>query len=113
MSGTFRDIFSLSVQATAALTANRFITVPGGAVPAAAAGNVGVARTSAAIGDYVSTVLVGTATVEAGAAFAKGASLEVDASGRGITKAAGVTVGRALEASTAAGQMVEVLLLCQ
>jgi hypothetical protein len=45
---------------------------------------LGVARRSAAIGDPYDAAMIGTAIVEAGAAFAAGASLIVDAQGRAI-----------------------------
>jgi len=43
--------------------------------------------------------------VESGAAFASGATLQSDASGRAITWASGAKVARALEAATGAGQV--------
>ena len=47
-----------------------------------------------------------------GAAVAAGATVKSDASGRAITWASsGAKVGLALEAATAAGQMIEVLLV--
>lgn len=103
-------LLSLPIVATAALTQARAVSGLG-AVPAAAARCLGIARTSAAIGERVTVDVDGTAVGEAGAAIAIDAALELDASGRFITKAAGVTVGRALSATTAAGQMLEVLLI--
>lgn len=104
------SLLTLTKTATAALVANRFIT-HAGAVPAAGAAVIGVAKSSAAIGDRVPVDVVGTAIVEAGAAVAVGAALEVDNLGRGITKTSGVTVGRALQAAGAAGDLIEVLLI--
>lgn len=103
-------LMTLSVVATTALTQARAVTGLG-ALPAAAARCLGIARTSAAIGERVSVDVDGTAIAEAGAAVAIDAALELDASGRVVTKSAGVTVGRALAASTAAGQMIEILLI--
>lgn len=103
-------LLTLSVVATAALTQARAVTGLG-AVPAAAARCLGVARTNGAIGDRVTVDVDGTTIAEAGAAVAVDAALELDSSGRFITKASGVTVGRALSAASASGQMIEVLLI--
>ena len=53
------------------------------------------------------------ARVMAGAAFANGALLEVDGTGRAITQAAGKIVAKALAAATAAGDIVPALLILQ
>lgn len=49
----------------------------------------------------------------AGAAFAKGALLEADASGKAVTQAAGKILAKALEAATGADQIVAALLILQ
>ena len=49
----------------------------------------------------------------AGAAFANGALLEADATGRAVTQAAGKILAKALAAATAAGDIVPVLLILQ
>ena len=103
-------ILTLTVAAAGAVAENRFIT-QAGAYPAAAAKGFGVARhAAAAAGELIAVDVQGTAVVEAGAAFAKDAALELDATGRVVTKTAGVGVARAMEAAGAAGAMVEVLL---
>lgn len=103
-----------TVVAAAALSANRFVTVAG-AVPAAAAAVYGVTRASAgAAGDLVPVDILGVTEVETGAAIAVGAAIEVDASGRAITRSAGVTCGRMAAgqaAATGAGQFVRVHLI--
>lgn len=104
------EILSLPVKATAALTSRRFVTVAG-AVPAAGANALGVARSDGATGETVAVDVLGTAVVEAGGAISAGAAVEVDASGRAVTQSTGVTVGRALEAAAAAGDFIEVLLI--
>jgi hypothetical protein len=109
MSAQGSPILVLPVKAIAVLTARRFVTLLG-AVPAAAAGNVGVAQMDAAIGDTIPVTVVGTDHVEAGAAVAAGALIEIDNQGRAITRAAGIALGRALEAAGAAGDRIEVLL---
>ena len=53
------------------------------------------------------------ARVMAGAAFANGALLEVDANGKAITQSAGKIVAKALAAAGAAGDIVPALLILQ
>jgi hypothetical protein len=104
------ELMVVPVVATVALVQNRFTTVLG-ALPAAAGNALGPAATYAAIGQRVGVSVIGSARVEAGAAVAAGAAIEVDSLGRGITRSSGVAVGRALSAATAAGQLIEVLLI--
>jgi hypothetical protein len=103
-------ILTLSVVATAALVQNRAVTGTG-AIPAAGTRCLGFADVNAAVGERVSINTLGTAAAEAGAAIAVDALVEVDAQGRVVPKNAGVAVGRALTAATAAGQLVEILLI--
>ena len=103
------EVFSHSVVATAALTAARAVTVAG-AVPAAAARCLGFAKFSGAIGERVNVAVLGTTVAEAGATIAAGAALELDASGRVITRSAGVTVGSALSAAVL-GDKIAIILI--
>jgi hypothetical protein len=104
-------LLTLTIVATAALTAQRFVTAAG--AQTGAGGNaIGVARYSGAIGDKVPCDVLGTTYVEAGAAIAAGALVASDASGRAITWASGVALGRVVPSdpgATAAGQFVEIL----
>lgn len=102
--------FALSVKATAALTANTFVT-SAGAVATAAGNSFGVARSDAAIGALCPVDTLGTAQVIASAAIAKDASIEVASGGKAATKSSGKTVAIALEAATAAGDVIEVYLI--
>ncbi|MDF0377690.1 DUF2190 domain-containing protein [Methylophilus sp. YYY-1] len=97
--------------ATAALTANRFVSTAGG-VPAAGANAYGVADSDAAIGARVAVKTHGTSMVEAGAAISAGALVETDNLGRAVTKNTGVSLARLApgEVATVAGQIVEVIL---
>lgn len=104
------SLLTIPVVATAALTQYRAVTGLG-AVPAAAARCLGIATFGAAIGERVSVDVDGTTIAEAGAAFAADVALELDATGRVITKAAGVTMARALQAAAGAGSLVEILLI--
>lgn len=110
MAASCIKILTLSVVATAALSQYRAVTAAG-AVPAAGARCLGVTDFSAPVGERVSVGVLGTVIAEAGAAFAIGAALELDAQGRLITKNTGVTVAHALAAATAAGNLVEILLI--
>lgn len=110
MSNQSISILALTIAATTVITANRFVNAIGAQV--VADGNaIGVSRVTAAIGEQMPVDVQGTAVVESGAAFAKGATLKVDSLGRAITwVTSGGRVAIALEAATAAGQLVEVLL---
>ncbi|MDB5802272.1 MAG: hypothetical protein JWL63_3211 [Rhodocyclales bacterium] len=105
-------LLSLPILASGVLVANRFVS-PAGATAAAAGNSYGVNRTAAAIGDRVTLDVLGTTMVESGAAIAAGALIEADATGRAVTKSAGVTLGRLApgESASAAGQLVEVILI--
>lgn len=106
-------LLALSALATAAITANRFVSVGGATVAGDGVSCGGVARAAAAIGERHTFDVIGTAVVETGAAIAANALIQSDATGRAITKAAGTTVARLApgEVATAAGQFVEVILL--
>lgn len=110
MAASCIKVLTLSVVAAAALVQHRAVT-GAGTVPAAGGRCLGVADFPAAVGERVSVGAMGTVVAESGAAFANEAALELDAAGRFITRAAGVTVARALGAATAVGQRVEVLLI--
>jgi hypothetical protein len=104
-------ILTLTVAATGTIAANRFVTAAG-AQAGADANTLGASRTAAVSGDKFAADVLGTATIESGAAFSAGATLKSDSSGRGITWAtSGAKVALALEAASAAGQLVEVLLI--
>jgi hypothetical protein len=100
-------VLTLSVKASADVAARRFVTVAG-AQAGAGARALGVSRVSGVSGDMLPVDALGTSIVEAGAAFAVGAALQSDADGKAITKDAGATLACALQAATAAGDMVEV-----
>lgn len=105
-------LLTLTVIAAGALTEHRFVGHDGNA--AGAAGNaLGVARSDAVADDAVGVDVLGTTVVEAGAAIAAGAAVEVDASARAVTKGAGVAVGRLAPGASAgaAGDLVEVILI--
>lgn len=105
-------LLNLSVLATAALIAERFVGFDG-ATAAAGAGAYGVATTDGASGDLVAVDVQGTTIVTAGAPIAAGAQIQVGSAGKAITKAAGIAVGRLAPGAVAAadGDRVEVILI--
>jgi hypothetical protein len=103
------SLLALTMIASGAVTANRFVT-PAGAQAGADANAIGVSRVTAASGEKMPVDVLGTIQIEAGAAFSAGATLKSDALGRGITWAtSGARLAIALQAATAAGQVVEAL----
>jgi len=104
---------TLTVVASGAVSAERFVTQSGG-YPAAGGVAFGVTRTSAAqAGDLLPVDVLGTSIVEAGAAVTLDAALMVDAQGRVVPLTVGSKspVARALGAAAAAGERIEVLLV--
>lgn len=106
---TSNILASISVLAAVALTNNRFATVAG-TVPAAGVYCPGVVNGSFDAGEQASVITHGVVLVEAGAAVAVDAAVQTDASGRAITLAGGIGLGRALDAATAAGDLIRVKL---
>jgi len=106
-----RAILTLTSVLTGTVSACRFVT-PSGSQAGADANVLGASRSSGVSGNAVAVDVMGTATIESGAAFAVGATLKSDSSGRAITwVTSGAKVALALEAAGAAGQLVEVLLI--
>lgn len=93
-------------------TGDRAVT----AATAATDSSIGVTNElDTAAGERVDVWHVGIAYVEAGAAVTRGAPVTADAQGRGVTAAPAAgsnarVVGFALEAATAAGDVIRVLL---
>ncbi len=103
---------AVTIVATAALAASRFVAYDG-AYPTVAGGAhdcQGVTETAAEIGDTVSAVTGYSYLVEAEAAIAFGALVKVGTNGMAITGSAADHCGRALGAATQAGQLIEVQL---
>lgn len=106
-------ILTLSIVSVGVIAANRFVGFDDAQIAAAGKVAMGVADYGAsAAGKQVAVNVMGTAPVEAGGAFAKGALLKSDASGRAVLyDGSGAVAARALQASGGAGAMPEVLLL--
>ena len=104
---------ALTVIATAALINNRAVN-QAGAYPSAGGLAFGITRSDAAIGDPTPVDVQGTAIATAGAAFSKDVPLMVGTDGKLIAHDADGdkhAVARSMEAATADGQLVEVLLV--
>jgi hypothetical protein len=111
MSAQNLSVLALTATLSGTVATNRFVTAAG-AQAGADANTFGVCRQAGVSGDKVTVDVLGTAQVESGAAVAVGATIKSDASGRGITWAtSGAKIGLALEAASAAGQVIEVLLI--
>jgi hypothetical protein len=108
----YRSVLTLTMTAAGAITAHRFVTAAG-AQAGADANAIGVALAAAsAAGDKVPVLAIGTVSVEAGAAISAGATVKADAQGRAVPWAtSGARLGIALAAASAAGELVEVLLV--
>lgn len=104
-------LLTKSFTAAAALAQYQPVTAAGAA--AVAAGNaIGSANIPAVSGDLYPAVVMGTCLMVAGAAISAGALLEVHTTvTQVVTKSAGVAIGRALNAASTAGDIVEVLLI--
>ncbi|WJY18684.1 DUF2190 family protein [Alteriqipengyuania flavescens] len=102
-------LLSLTLTASAAVIAHRFVAI-GGSHAGAAADALGVADYAAEPDEAFAVTVHGTQTVEAGGAFNAGDKLEVGADGKAVALAAGEPVAKAMEDSAGDGSLVTVLL---
>jgi len=111
MSAQSISLLALTLALTGTVTANRFVQVDG-TLAGAGENAIGVARTDGVSGDDIAVDVLGTAVVEAGAAVAAGATIKADANGKAITWAtSGAKIAIALQAASADGDLIEVLLI--
>ena len=89
----------------------RPLSTAGGATATAGGNAIGVSESDAASGELFPTIALGTGIVVAGGAIAKDAYVEVGAAGKAITQDTGAAVAVALQAATADGDRIEVLLI--
>lgn len=94
-----RTLHSETVLAAGAITEYRAVGFDGLQATVQGQKVMGVANRSAPISSYVDVACIGTAVVETGAAFAAGAALIVDSSGRAIAASA-LAVGAGAVAMT-------------
>lgn len=106
----FTPLLPLTMTASGAVTAERFVTSAGAQVSSAGAAAIGVSRATAADGASMIVDTLGTAIVEAGGNISKGAAVKSGADGRALTYDTGAKAGVALQASTGAGQRIEILV---
>jgi hypothetical protein len=102
-------ILSLTVNAAAALAANRFVTATGHYAAGPDDAVIGATRSIAAPGENVAVDVLGTTVVEAGGAVAIGHAVGSDANGKAVA-GADIALGVALEAASADGDLIEILL---
>lgn len=105
---TEKVILTTSITAAAALTQSRLVNYAGG-VCGAGLRALGVANANYDSGEQAGVATHGELLVEAGAAIAVGVEVESNASGQVITKSAGIVVGVARDAATAAGQKIRII----
>lgn len=105
---TEKILMVVTIAAAAALSRFRFCDFSGN--PASAGERaLGVPVTNFDAGEQAGVATHGEILVEAGAAIAVGAEVESDATGRAVTKSAGVAFGVARDAAGAAGDIIRVL----
>lgn len=101
-------ILITSVVAAVELTRRRFVGFDGN-VCANGAKALAVVEADTAAGNVAPANVLGVILVEAGAAISAGAEVQSDASGKAITKAAGVSNGIAWDVATAAGDVIRIV----
>ena len=106
---------AVTVVATAIVVANRFIGFDGAHATSAGSAHdsQGIGESDAAIGQAVSVITEYSGLVEAGEAIAQFAFVKpaADGSGKAVNGTATDHCGRALEAVSAAGQLLEAVVL--
>ena len=105
---TQQVILTTSVVAIANQTRRRFVGFDGN-VCAAGVKALGVVEADTESGGVAPANVQGVILVEAGVAIAVGAEVQFDATGRAITKAAGVANGTAWDAAIAAGDVIRIV----
>lgn len=97
------SILDWSTVATTAVAPYRGVGFTGAQIAAAGAKILGISKHAAVIGEPLELAIIGSMTVESGAAFAVGAALTMDATGRVVTAGALTATASALTASVTAG----------
>lgn len=113
----YDKLHAVTIIATVALAANRFVAFDGGYATKVLGGGAkdmqGVSEQAADVGDAISAITSYSALVEANQAIAFGAWVKPDANDEGKAEVGSATehCGRALGTATAQGQLIEVQLL--
>ncbi|MDY0035401.1 MAG: DUF2190 family protein [Zoogloea oleivorans] len=115
MGRQYCKMHAATLLALTALDANRFVALDGGYATSAGGAKdaLGVSESSAAIGDAFPVITGFSALVTTGEAIAQHAFVKpaADGSGKAITGTATDHCGRAMEAASAAGQLLEIRIL--
>ncbi|STQ91398.1 DUF2190 family protein [Iodobacter fluviatilis] len=101
-------ILTASVMAATDLAARRFVGFDGN-VCASGAKALGVIDAETAADSMAPANVLGVILVEAGAAITAGSEIQSDAAGRAIVKTTGAGNGFALDAATAAGDLIRIV----
>lgn len=101
-------VLTMSVQAVTDLQARRFVGLDGKTCGDGAKA-LGVVEVDTEAENMAPANVLGAILVEAGAAIAAGTEVQSDAAGRAIAKASGLANGIALDAATAAGDVIRIV----
>ncbi|MFB9160006.1 capsid cement protein [Chromobacterium violaceum] len=101
-------VLTMSVLAVTDLQARRFVGLDGKTCGDGVKA-LGVVEVDTEADNMAPANVLGAILVEAGAAIAAGAEVQSDASGRAVAKAAGLPNGIALDAATAAGDVIRIV----
>ena len=111
MSELARPVLNLSVTLGEDVKAYRLVTLAGATPSSSGDPVVGATVREGDSGDLLPVTVLGTATVEAGAAVTRGAEVQANADGKAIAQAgSGSVAGIALEAASADGDKIEVFI---
>lgn len=105
---TKQTVLTTSVVALVDLPRHVFAGLAGG-LCAAGAKSLGTVAADTGAGNVAPIDVLGICLATAGAAVAAGAEVESDASGRAVTLASGKSNGIALDAATAAGDVIRIV----
>lgn len=100
---------TMTLTSTAVLAKHRYVDFDGGYSTAALNAFGVTAEAVANIGDDFLAILQGKTIVEAGAAIAVNALVEIGVDGKVVTKAVGIAVGRCVKATGADGELAEII----
>jgi len=105
------SILTLPVTLTTDVDAYTFVTIKGTGAEQPGGNALGLTQTKGVEGDTVAVDVLGTSLMIAHGVIPKGAEIQTSGGNGGVVKTTGVTVARALEASNAFGDIIEVLLI--
>ncbi|NNJ15457.1 DUF2190 family protein [Pseudomonas putida CSV86] len=105
---TKQTVLTTSLLALVDLPRHRFAGLDGG-LCAAGAKSLGAVAADTEEGNAAPVDVLGICLVSSGGAIAAGAEVESDATGRAVVHAEGVSNGTALDAATAAGDIIRIV----